>query len=85
MPNKCENCPAYWFEQGLEDCDDGCLIRDLEKHVDNCRLPYFIRSMKVKIWKWQENRYWKKEAKKLDKETEYMLPKGKRLREIMGE
>ena len=68
MPNKCENCPAYWFEQGLEDCDDGCLIRDLEKHADNCRVPYFIRSMKVKIWKWKENRYWKKEAEKLDKE-----------------
>jgi hypothetical protein len=37
--NDCENCPFFWIEQGLEDCDCGCeLSLDYGKH----RFLYFI-------------------------------------------
>ncbi len=68
MPNKCdENCPAFWsnYSSYIGDGDCGCLIRDIEKYEDNCRLPYFIRVIRAKLSEKSTNRFWKKCANKM--------------------
>lgn len=41
--NDCGKCPCYWFEQGYEDCDEGCRINLDGIFYGGCRLPRIVR------------------------------------------
>ncbi len=55
--NDCSKCPAYWWEQGWEDCDEGCRISD-RRFFNGCNLWLPIRYLLFWYYKWQENRSW---------------------------
>lgn len=67
------SCPAYWWEQGIEDCSEGCHIN----HKFECWkcvyrfFPVIIVSIVIKYARWKEERHWKKELKRMDKTGEF--------------
>ncbi len=46
--NDCGECPCYWWEQGYEDCDEGCRLERDALFYGGCRLPRIVR--------WYKNR-----------------------------
>lgn len=42
--NDCGKCRCYWWEQGYEDCDEGCYLERFEKGMyGRCYLPRIVR------------------------------------------
>lgn len=42
--NDCGKCSCYWWEQGYEDCDEGCHLDRFEKGIyGRCYLPKIVR------------------------------------------
>ncbi|UCF13229.1 MAG: hypothetical protein JSW06_02950 [Thermoplasmatales archaeon] len=64
---RCEesDCVCYWFERGMEDCDEGCCIGKLEcGYLLHCYYPKFIKTIVKKYLFKKEERYWEKMGKK---------------------
>jgi hypothetical protein len=65
-------CPAYWWEQGLEDCDEGCHI-DFEMDCCNCKYrfyPKFLIKKEVNEIIKSENDYWEEKAREMELEEQ---------------
>lgn len=60
---RCSNCPFYYYEEGWEDCSEGCLIKGSEWDSEICVnmfLPRFILKIKLKLWEAKEERMYRK-------------------------
>jgi len=75
VKNKCNsNCPCFWsdYSDYTGDGDYGCLVRDIEKHEDKCRLPLFVRILLSKLWEWKIKRIFNKAGRELDEELKQL-------------
>ena len=54
---RCGKCPFYYYEQGWEDCSEGCIIKGYDWDSGICKnmfLPLFILKIKYKLWNMKE-------------------------------
>ena len=65
------DCPAYWWSQGWDDCDEGCYLWNHFECWD-CKyrfLPNFVIKWFMAYSLWKLDRYYGNQLKKMDKEA----------------
>ena len=60
------HCKAHWFDQGMEDCDEGCHLGELEcGGFIHCYYPNFIKGIIIARRMKAEELYWHNEGLKI--------------------
>lgn len=65
---RCGNCPFYYYERGLEDCDEGCNLKGWSWDEGVCLymfLPRWVAKIRRKWEEHKEARWYNKREKKL--------------------
>lgn len=49
-PNKCSECPCYWYAEGYDDSDEGCAIRpgSDQFYYETCYWPLWYRKYRIR-------------------------------------
>ena len=73
------DCPAYWWSQGMEDCDEGCHLGfDMDCYKCKYRFyPKFLVKREVDAVIKSENDYWEGVAKEIEEKEINQTPPNK--------